>query len=167
MRKSVFGVNANLEGPDQSVELYSLIRSLCSTMPNYSISGQRRRRSDCAYAQSDLRLRCPHMPEAQSDLRLRCLHMPEDTFSIGTAHLLLQTILNYKSKPYKRRHTILTLNIGTDRPNKLCWPRSAASDQDLHCLQLIQECFYCIFFFFFFFFLKDTGVVTDALKFQD
>ena len=33
-----------------------------STVSNVFISGQRRPRSDCADAQSDLGLRCPHMP---------------------------------------------------------------------------------------------------------
>ena len=39
---------------------YTLIYS---TLSNDSVSGQRRPRSDCADAQSDLGLRCPHLPK--------------------------------------------------------------------------------------------------------
>ena len=50
-----------------------LYASLCSTLHNDSISGHWRSWSDCADAQSDQDLRCPHMPE--------------DTLSHGTAHI--------------------------------------------------------------------------------
>ena len=71
MRKTVvFGVNANSIDPDQPGEIQSIysdleIRStsVCSTVPKDCISGQRRPRSDCADAQSDLGLRCPPMLE--------------------------------------------------------------------------------------------------------
>ena len=43
-----------------------------------SVSGRRRPRSDCANAQSDLGLRCPHMPE--------------DTFSHGAAKINLYVV---------------------------------------------------------------------------
>ena len=49
--------------------------SLCPTVPSDSTSGQWRPWSDCADAQSDLGLRCPHMPE--------------ETFSHGAAHTYL------------------------------------------------------------------------------
>ena len=50
---------------------------ICSPLIHYivsidSVSGKRRPRSDCANAQPDLGLRCPHMPEG--------------TFSHGEAH---------------------------------------------------------------------------------
>ena len=54
-------------------------------------SGQRRLWSDCAHAQTDQGLRCPHVAKAlirlfhtQSDLGLLCAHMPRDTFSYIT-----------------------------------------------------------------------------------
>ena len=34
-----------------------------SIVPNDSVNGQRRSESDCADAQADLGIRCPHMPE--------------------------------------------------------------------------------------------------------
>ena len=43
-------------GPLLSIDIYSIVS-------NNSVSGQWRPRSDCADAQSDLGLRCPHMPE--------------------------------------------------------------------------------------------------------
>ena len=49
-----------------------LIHSIVS---DDSVSGQRRPRSDCADAQADLGLRCPHMPE--------------DAFSHGEAHIYI------------------------------------------------------------------------------
>ena len=48
---------------------------MCSVISSYSVSGQRRPRSDCADAQANLGLRCPHMPE--------------NTFSDGAAHILV------------------------------------------------------------------------------
>ena len=44
-----------------------------SSISNDSLSGQWRPRSACAYAQADLGLRCPHVPE--------------DTFTHGAAHM--------------------------------------------------------------------------------
>ena len=46
-----------------------------SVVYNGSVCGQRRPRSDCADAQSDLGLRCPHMPE--------------DTFPYGAVQSML------------------------------------------------------------------------------
>ena len=42
-------------GPFLSIDIYSIVSK-------NSVSGQRSPRSDCADAQSDLGLRCPHMP---------------------------------------------------------------------------------------------------------
>ena len=39
MRKGVFSVNASSKDPDQPAKIYSLIKNLCSTVPNDSISG--------------------------------------------------------------------------------------------------------------------------------
>ena len=51
-----------------------------SVVSNYSVSGQWRPWSDCADAQSDLGLRCPHVPE--------------DTFSYGAAQLKIRDFWN-------------------------------------------------------------------------
>ena len=51
-----------------------------SVVSNDSVSGQRRPGSDCAYAQSDLGLRCPQLPE--------------DTFWHGTAQCDLSIYLS-------------------------------------------------------------------------
>ena len=76
MRKGVFAVHVNTNrsasGDIQSDQelCYS---SLCSTVPKDSKGGQRRPRSDCA--------------SAQSDLGLRCSHKLADTFSHGAARV--------------------------------------------------------------------------------
>ena len=56
------------------------------------------------------------------------------------------------------KHAIITLSIGTDRPEQSVapdqMPHSVASDQGLHCLQLIQQ-----------FLDRSTGSKLDLFKF--
>ena len=60
--------SAGIKSPDKSNEAAQSDKRLCNLSIYFKISkdsdnGQRRPRSDCAPAQSDLGLRCPHSPE--------------------------------------------------------------------------------------------------------
>ena len=68
------------------------------------IFGQRRPRSDCAFAQSDQDLHCPlteckngkqkprwYYAHSQNDLKMRILGMFDCTFSLGSAYMIYRT----------------------------------------------------------------------------
>ena len=88
---------------------YSLVVSYMgrAMWKSSSICGQRSPRSDCAYTQSDLGLRCPlleslyniecmhgeqrqgwDLVHAHDDVNLHILRMLQDTFSLGTAQMM-------------------------------------------------------------------------------
>ena len=62
-QEGVFEYAQNAQIQIRPAHAQSLIQAfaLHSFMSNDSLSRQRRPRSDCAFAQSDLGLRCPHM----------------------------------------------------------------------------------------------------------
>ena len=78
--KRVFGEYRNSKDPDQPTKPHNLIIkalvyiAIYSTVSKESVNEWWRPRSDCAHAQTDLGLRCPHMHE--------------DTFTHDTGHML-------------------------------------------------------------------------------
>ena len=76
IKNEVVGSYVNSNDKDRPTTSYNLILAFAihryilsiRSVSNDSVSGQRRPRSDCGYAQSDLRICCAHMPKGSFSL---------------------------------------------------------------------------------------------------